>query len=48
MTNSQSGIHFLECFICLLEETVYDALGELPLLLIVVHLQYLLKGQGVN
>lgn len=48
MTNLQSGIHFLECFVCLLEEAVYDALGELSLLLIVIHLQYLLEGQGVD
>lgn len=46
--HSQLAVHFLEGRVGLGEEVVDDALAELALVLIVVHLENLLKGGGVD
>lgn len=44
----QVQVHFLESTLCLLEKAVDDTPAELPLLLIVVHLQDLFEGGRVD
>lgn len=48
MTALQFNLHLLERGLSLFEEAKDDALGEVTLVLIVIHFQYLLKGQGVD
>lgn len=43
----QGRVHLLECIFRLLKEAEYNRLGELALLLIIVHLEYLLERREV-
>ena len=44
----QIGVHLLECAVRLLEEVEYNASAEFAFLLIVVHLEDLLKGRPID
>lgn len=41
-------VHFLECFVCLFEESKHDASAEFSLFLVIVHFKNLLKGCRVD
>jgi hypothetical protein len=45
---SQTRVHLGECAVCLAEEVEDDALAELAVDLVLVHLQDLLKGRRVD
>lgn len=46
--NSQCIVHLLEGLLGLLEEAEDNRLAELPVILIIIHLQDLLKGYGID
>lgn len=48
MWDSQSHIHLLERALGLLEEPVDYALGEFPLIFVIIHLQDLFEGRSVD
>jgi hypothetical protein len=46
--NLQRIVHLLECLLSLLKETKDNGPGELAIIFLVVHLQDLLKGHGID
>src|ERR1700693_6084205 len=46
--NLQRIVHLLECSLGLLKETKDNGPGELAIIFLVVHLQDLLKGHGID
>ena len=47
-SHSHALVHFCESALRLVEEAVHDALAEVALVLIIVHLEDLLEGGGVD
>lgn len=45
---SQAIIHVFECVLRLVEEAVHDSVTEVSVVLVIVHLEYLLEGGGVD
>jgi len=46
--NVQILLHLIKRALGLLEEAVDNAAAELPVIVLVVHIQYLLEGGGVD
>ena len=48
MSNSQCVIHLFESLLGLLKEAEHNRSAELAVVLIIIHLQDLLEGHGIN